>query len=172
MASRSGNNANTSQELVLYEPTTCDLVNAEEKVNHPSATVCNPPAWITQLFACLQKAEEDVRLVAEAREEEDVMEIHIFDMCSYYKTLTRNESELFWEITQNDSFESALVEESFNNIVRDCQIFGNQIWTAITGSHRDAEGNEDANIEYTTRINDDLRLLTTGDDDWKKPVHI
>jgi hypothetical protein len=98
------------------------------------------------------------------------MEIHIFDMCSYYKTLTRNKSELFWEITQNDSFESALVEESFNNIVRDCQIYGNQIWTPITGSHRDAEGNEDANIECTTRINDDLRLLTAGDDDWKKPV--
>jgi hypothetical protein len=42
MASGSGNNANTSQELVIYEPTTWDLVYAGEEVNRPSATVCNP----------------------------------------------------------------------------------------------------------------------------------
>jgi hypothetical protein len=117
MASGSGNNANTSQELVIYEPTPWDLVYAGEEVNRPSSTVCNPPALITQLFACLQQAQEDVRLLAEAREEEEAMEIDISDMRSYYETLSKNASELFWEITQNQSFESALAEEGFNKIV-------------------------------------------------------
>jgi hypothetical protein len=91
-----------------------------EEVNRPFTMVCHLPAWITQLFAYLKKAEEDVRLLAEAREEEDAMEINISDMRSYYKTLSKNASELFWEITQNQSFESALAEEHFNEIVREC----------------------------------------------------
>jgi hypothetical protein len=120
MASGSGNNTNTTQEVVIYEPMTWDLVYAGEEVNRHSAMVSNPPAWITQLFACLQKAEEDIRLLADGREEEDVMEIDISDMRNYYETLSKNASELFWEITQNQSFESVLVEERFNEIVRDC----------------------------------------------------
>jgi hypothetical protein len=48
------------------------------------------------------------------------MEIDISDMHSYYETLSKNASELFWEITQHQSFESALAEERFNEIVRDC----------------------------------------------------
>jgi hypothetical protein len=131
MSSGSGDNTNTSQELVIYEPTTWDLVYAGEEVNHPSATVCNSPPWITQIFSHLKKAEEDVRLVAEAREEEDAMEINISEMRNYYETLSKNASELFWAITQNQSFESAVAEERFNIIVRDCQIFGIEIWTAI-----------------------------------------
>jgi hypothetical protein len=67
MVSRIVSNPNTSQELVIYEIMTWDLVYAGEEVNRPSATVCNLPAWITQLFAHLQKAEEDIRLLAEAR---------------------------------------------------------------------------------------------------------
>jgi hypothetical protein len=133
MASGSGNNANTSQELVIYDPTTWALVYVGEEVNRPSAMVSNPPAWITQLFAGLQKAEDDVRLLAEVREEEDAMEIEISDMRSYYETLSKNATELFWEIAQNQSFESVLAEECFNEIVRDCQIFGNEIWTVISG---------------------------------------
>jgi hypothetical protein len=35
--------------------------------------VSNSPAWITQLFADLKKVEEDVRLLAEASEEEDAI---------------------------------------------------------------------------------------------------
>jgi hypothetical protein len=66
--------------VIIYEPRIWDLVYAEEEVNHPSATVRNPPAWITQLFARLQKAEDDVILFAEARQEEDAMEINISDM--------------------------------------------------------------------------------------------
>jgi hypothetical protein len=41
---------------------TWDLVYAGEEVNRPFATVCNTPAWLTQLFARLQKAEVDVGL--------------------------------------------------------------------------------------------------------------
>jgi hypothetical protein len=47
MASGSGNNTKTSQELVIYEPTTWNLVYAGEEVKRPSATVSNSPARIT-----------------------------------------------------------------------------------------------------------------------------
>jgi hypothetical protein len=92
------------------------------------------------------------------------MEIDISDMRSHYETLSKNASELFWEITQNQSFESGLAEEHFNDIVRDCQIFDNEIWTAISGLPNDAEGKENAYTECANRINDDLRLLKAGDD--------
>jgi hypothetical protein len=101
MVSGSANNTNTTQEVVIYEPTMWDLVYAGEELNRSSAIGFNPPAWITQLFDVLQKVEEDIRLLAEAREEEDAIEIHISDMRSYYETLFKNGSELFWEITLN-----------------------------------------------------------------------
>jgi hypothetical protein len=133
--------------------------------------VCNPPAWITQHFACLQKAEDDVRLLAEAREEEDAMEINISEMRSYYETLSKNASALFSQITQNHLFESALAEECFHEIVRGGQRFGNEIWTAISGLRNDAEGQENAHTERSNCIKDDLRLLKAGDDYWKNAIH-
>jgi hypothetical protein len=45
------------------------------------------------------------------------MEIDMSDMSSYYETLSKNATELFCEITQNQSNESALAEERFNEIV-------------------------------------------------------
>jgi hypothetical protein len=54
---------------------------------------CNPPAWVTQLFNCLQQAEEDIRPLAQATDEEDAMEIDISEMCSYYETLSKNAIE-------------------------------------------------------------------------------
>jgi hypothetical protein len=99
------------------------------------------------------------------------MEIDISHLRSYYETLSTNVSELVWEITQNQSFESALAEERFNKVVQDCQIFGNEIWTAISGLQNDAEGKENPYTECANRINDDLYLLKAGDDYWKKAVH-
>jgi hypothetical protein len=99
------------------------------------------------------------------------MEIDISDMRSYYETQSKNPSELFWKITQNQSFESALAEEPFKEIVRDCVIFGNEIWTTISGLRNDAQGKENAHTERANRINDDIRLLKAGDDYWKKDVH-
>jgi hypothetical protein len=69
----SGSRTNTSKELVIYEPTTWDLVYTGEEVNRPSTMVTNPPAWLVQLFSRLQKAEEDVKLLADARNDEDAM---------------------------------------------------------------------------------------------------
>jgi hypothetical protein len=57
--------------------------------------VCDPPALITQAFARLQKAEDDVKLLAEASEEEDVMEVNISYMHTNYETLSKYVSELF-----------------------------------------------------------------------------
>jgi hypothetical protein len=39
----------------------------------------------TQLFSCLQKAEEGVELLVEAREEEDAIEIEIPEICNNYE---------------------------------------------------------------------------------------
>jgi hypothetical protein len=80
MALESGHNSNTTPEVVISEPTTRDMVYAEEEVNYPPAMVRSTSAWITQLFAQRQKIEEDVRILPEAREDEDVMEIDISDM--------------------------------------------------------------------------------------------
>jgi hypothetical protein len=126
--------------------------------------VCNPPAWITQLFARLHKGEEVVRLLPEARDDQDAMEIDISDMCSDYKTVSKNASELFWEITQNQSFESALVGKHFNEIVQDCERFSNELWTAISGLHNDTEGKENVHTDHANRINDHLCVLKGGDD--------
>jgi hypothetical protein len=93
MVSRSG--TNTSKELVIYEPTTWGLVYIGEKVNHLSTTVTNPPAWLVQLLSGLQKAEEDVKVQADARRDEDAMEIDISHLRDYYETFSKNASELF-----------------------------------------------------------------------------
>jgi hypothetical protein len=50
---------------------------------------------ITQLLTRLQKVAEDVRLLAEASEEEDVMEMDISDIRNYYETLSKKACELF-----------------------------------------------------------------------------
>jgi hypothetical protein len=65
-------------------------------------------------------------------------------MHSYYKILIKNASETFWEITHNQSFESAPVEEGFNKIIKDYQVFGNEIWTTISGLRTDDKSNEKA----------------------------
>jgi hypothetical protein len=93
-------------------------------------------------------------------------------MRNYYETLSKNAPKLFWEITQNQSCKSALAEERFNVILRDCQIFGNEIWTAISGLRNDTEGQDNAHTERANCLNDDdLPLLKAGEDYWKYPVH-
>jgi hypothetical protein len=90
MACGSTYNPNSSQDLVINELRTWDLFYVSEEIRRPSATICNPPAWITQPFSSLQKAQGDVRLLAEASEEEHVMEIDISKMHNYYKTPNKN----------------------------------------------------------------------------------
>jgi hypothetical protein len=60
--------------------------------------VSNSPAWITQLFADLKKVEEDVRLLAEAREEEDAIGDRYFRHAQLVRDSKQNASELFREI--------------------------------------------------------------------------
>jgi hypothetical protein len=86
------------------------------------------------------------------------MEIDFSDMHSYYKAVRKNASELFGEITQNQSFDSSLADDRFNEIVRDCQIFGNEIWTAISRLCNDAEGKENAHTDNDTKIAADEQM--------------
>jgi hypothetical protein len=169
MASRS--RTNTSKELVIYEPTTWDLVNTGEEVNRPSTAVTNPPAWLVQLFSRLQKAEDDVKLLADARNDEDAMEIDISHLRDYYETLSKNASELFYEITQDSTLQNALKQERFNMIVKDCQMFGHEIWNASGGLRPDTIGKQNGQDERMYRINTDLRLIKAGDDYWRNAVH-
>jgi hypothetical protein len=48
---------------------------------------------------CLQNTEGAIKLLADARKDQDAMEINISDLHNYYKRLSKNTSELFWEIT-------------------------------------------------------------------------
>jgi hypothetical protein len=93
MASARGENTNTSQELVIYELTSWEIVYAGDEIDRPSKTIKNPPAWVVQLFSPLEKAENDVRLLAEARENQDAMDLDITDLKSYYEALSQNASE-------------------------------------------------------------------------------
>jgi hypothetical protein len=99
------------------------------------------------------------------------MEIDISHLRDYYETLSKNASELFWEITQDASRQNALTQERFNMIVKDCQMFGHEIWTAIGGLRRDTIGKENAQDERMNRINTDLRLIKASDDYWRNAVH-
>jgi hypothetical protein len=92
-----------------------------EEVICPSTTVTNPPAWLIQLFASLQTAEEDVKLLAYARNDEDPIEIDISHLCDYYEILSKNASELVWQITQDATLENAVIQEHFNMIFQDYQ---------------------------------------------------
>jgi hypothetical protein len=166
----SGSRTNTSKDLVIYEPTTWDLVYTGEEVNRPSKTVTNPPAWLIQLFSRLQKPEEDVKLLADPRNDEDAKEIDISHLRDYDETLSKNASELFWEITQDATLQNTLTQERFNMIVKDCQIFGHEIWTAIGGLRYNTIGKENTQDERMNRINTDLRLIKAGDDYWRHAV--
>jgi hypothetical protein len=61
------NNTNISHELGIYEPMTRDIAYVGAAINSRSSTICNPPTWITQLFARLYTLEENVGLLAESR---------------------------------------------------------------------------------------------------------
>jgi hypothetical protein len=133
MASRSSNNTNTSQELVIYERMTWNIMDAEEVIYRRSPRVCNSTAWITQLIAPLQSAEDNVIVLAEVSKEEHVMEIDIGEMRNSYETISKNVLELCSDITQNQSCESGLAIECSNDILRDWLIFDYQNWTPISG---------------------------------------
>jgi hypothetical protein len=100
-----------------------------------------------------------------------MMEIDMSKIRNYYETLSKNASELCSEITQIQSLESAMAEERFNAIVRDCEIFGNEIWTTISGLRNNTESKANADTEHANRINDDLRLLKARADYWTNAVY-
>jgi hypothetical protein len=99
------------------------------------------------------------------------MEINISKMRNYYETPSTNGTELLWKVMQNHSFESTWVKEGLKSIIRDCPIFGNEIWPTIRGLRNDPAGKENAHTEYANCINDDLCLLKARDDYWKYAVH-
>jgi hypothetical protein len=104
-------------------------------------------------------AEEEVTLLAEARAKANVIEIDISNLHRYYETRSQNVSKLFWEMTQNLLFEFALAEERFNKIVRDCQIFVNELCTTISGLRNDAESKHNTHTKCANRLNNNLFLL-------------
>jgi hypothetical protein len=55
-----------------------------------------------------------------------------------------------------------MAEERFNKIIRDCQRFGFEMWSAISRVHNDAEVIENSYSEHANRI-DVIRLLKAED---------
>jgi hypothetical protein len=170
MSGPAGKAATPNNQLVIYEPANCESVYAGNEIQHRTTTVINPPASLVQLFIRLQKAENDVKLLAEASQGQDAMEINVADLKQYYQILSDNASSLFWEISQSTNLQGSYIEGRFREIVNSCQMFGNDIWTTISGLKRDAKGKENAHEERTNRINEDLHLLKASDDCLKTSV--
>jgi hypothetical protein len=91
------------------------------------------------------------------------MEVDISKMRIYNKSPSKNVREIFWIIIQNQLFESTLAEECVNQIVRDCQKFNNEIWTAIRVLRHKAEGKENAYTEHTNWIIDNPHHVKSED---------
>jgi hypothetical protein len=131
MASCTGKSATPSNELIIYEPPNWDIVYRGKQIKCPSPIVSNPPAWIIQLFSRLQKAEENVRKLAEEAADKNGMEIEVEDLWCNSEILSDGAVRLFWDIAQKISLNTSHTEERFKHIVTACQIFGSAIWTAI-----------------------------------------
>jgi hypothetical protein len=167
MSGPAGKAATPNNQLVIYEPANWESVYAGNEIQRCTTTLIDPPAWLVQLFIRLQKAENDVKLLAEASQGQDATENNVTDLKQYYQTLSDNASSLFREISQSMNLQGSYTEGRFREIVNSCQMFGNDIWTTISRLRRDAEGKENVHEERTNRINEDLRLLKAGDDYWK-----
>jgi hypothetical protein len=87
MGSRS--TPNTSKELLINEPTTWDLVYTRIELNNPCRTVTDPHDALIQLFSRFPKAKEYVTLLADARHDEDAMEIDISYLRDHYKPCSK-----------------------------------------------------------------------------------
>jgi hypothetical protein len=72
---------------------------------------------------------------------------------------------------QNISLHGGFIQERFNHLVKNCQMFSSKAWTAIGGLRHQSKGKEKAYWERIDRINEDLRLIKSGDEFWKKPVN-
>jgi hypothetical protein len=69
----------------------------------------------------------ELRLLAEAKQVNHMMEIDISECFGDFPTRSKNVFEIFWNITQYQSLDDALMEFQFDENVRDCQPFNNEI---------------------------------------------
>jgi hypothetical protein len=95
----SGSRTKTRNEQVSYELTTWDLIDTRDEVHCPSTIVTNPTTSHNQWFFHLQNPKENIKLLADAGNNEGAMEIDISYLHQYYEILSKNTSELCWEIT-------------------------------------------------------------------------
>jgi chromosome segregation ATPase len=158
-------------QLVIYELASWEVVfNGGESEPRQTTTIDNAPQSLIQLFQRLQKAEDDVRLLAATAANKDAMDIDVGDLREHYEALTRNATSLFQQFTLSIETQNTYTEGRFRQLVQNCQIFGHDVWTAIGGLRDDANGKEDAYSNRINRINDDVRLLKVGEDYWKTAV--
>jgi hypothetical protein len=158
-------------QLVIYEPASWEVVfNGRESEPRQTTTIDNAPQWLIQLFQRLQKAEDDVRLLAATAANKDAMDIDVGDLREHYEALTRNATSLFQQFTLSIETQNTYTKGRFCQLVQNCQTFGHDIWTAIGGLRDDANGKEDAFSNCINRINDDVRLLKVGEDYWETAI--
>jgi hypothetical protein len=110
-------------QLVIYEPASWEVVfNGRESEPCQTTTIDNAPQWLIQLFQCLQKAEDDVRLIAATAANKDVIDIDIRDLREHYKTLMRNAS-FFQQFTLSIKIQNTYTEGRFYQLIENCQTF-------------------------------------------------
>jgi hypothetical protein len=68
------------------------------------------------------------------------MQIDISRLGDYYETLSKNLSELYWDITQDGTLQNTHTHEPFKMIVKDSEMFGHEMWTAIGSLRHDTIG--------------------------------
>jgi hypothetical protein len=69
----------------------------------------------------------ELRLLAKAKQVNHVMEIDMSESFGNFPTRKNNVFEVFWNITQYQSLDDALIEFQFDQNVRNCQPFNNEI---------------------------------------------
>jgi hypothetical protein len=67
-------------------------------------TIKNAYAWLVQLVSGFKNSTNDLKLLAEAQDNQDTVDCNIKDVKSYYEAPCHNASELFGDIADNIFF--------------------------------------------------------------------
>jgi hypothetical protein len=158
-------------QLVIYEPPSWEVVfNGRESEPRQTTTIDNAPWWLIQVFQCLQKAEDDVRLIAATAANKDAIDIDIRDLREHYEALTRIAMSFFKHLTLFMETLNTYTEGRFRQLIENCQTCGYHVSPAIGGLRNEANGNEDVFSNCINRINGDVHLFKVGEVNWKTAV--
>jgi hypothetical protein len=157
--------------LVNYQPARWQVgFNVGESEYRQTTTIDNIQQSLIQLFQCLQKAEDNVRLFAPTAANKYAIDIDVRTPREHYKILMPNATSLFQQFTFSMETQNAYTEGGFCQLVQNCGTLEHDIWLPIGGLQNDANGTQDACFNRINRINDIIRLFKRGKDYWKTTI--